>query len=153
MAFPRYFPLIYISPKQKLATFFNKSLIKQQLSPTHLRVWMADCRCHLQSMCPLPGSEHSHRPCRVPLLGAAEKEPWKGQFCLHTGPLCESLQSPGRWLLSPFVWHVTKGPGIWVWASRLQWFPETSAPVEPHCRGTAGRGRVQRGAHQPGWQR
>ena len=35
---------------------------------------------------------------------------------------------------------------------RLQWFPETSATAKPHRRGTGGRSRVQRGAHQPGRQ-
>ena len=77
MAFPRYFPLIYISPKQKLATFFNKSLIKQQLSPTHLRVWVADCRCPSEHV-PSPWLRTQSQAVPRPLVGSCREGALEG---------------------------------------------------------------------------
>ena len=90
--------------------------------------------------------------CCVPLLGATEKEPQKGQLRLHTA-LSVSLCSPrgGGFYHRPCGMS-QKGLAFRSGPPRLQWFPETSATAEPHCRGTGGRSRVQRGAHQPGRQ-
>lgn len=91
---------------------------------------------------------------RNTLTGRAASHCWElregaseGAVASTHGPPCESLQPLGRWFLSPSMWRVTEGRGIWVWASPASVVPRDLSNCRAPLQG--GGGEKQGAAGSP----